>query len=130
MKLQFVDFEGKRVPYYAHKEGSSFWIHIHGQTHLIDLKPKPKTGGAAVGGGDGKVNALMPGKILKCNVGAQTPVKPTDVVIVMEAMKMEYSLVAGVDGVVERVQCQAGDMVEAGQLLVQIRPNMASKVEK
>ena len=44
-------------------------------------------------------------------------------VIVLEAMKMEFIVVAPVDGVVETVHCTRGGMVLAGQNLATLRPN-------
>jgi 3-methylcrotonyl-CoA carboxylase alpha subunit len=60
----------------------------------------------------------MPGKIVKVVSEVGTSVKGGDVVIVMEAMKMEYTLKAAADGVVKSVNCLAGDQVALGATLV------------
>ena len=65
-----------------------------------------------------KVNAPMPGKILKVNVNAGTAVKKGDVLLVLEAMKMENEICAPQDGTVATVECAAGDSVESGKVLV------------
>ena len=59
----------------------------------------------------------MPGKILnvKANVGAS--VKKGDVILVLEAMKMENDVVAPEDGTVASINVAAGDAVEAGDVL-------------
>lgn len=63
------------------------------------------------------VSAPMPGKILnvKANVGAS--VKKGDVVLILEAMKMENEVVAPEDGTIASINVAAGDSVEAGDTL-------------
>lgn len=67
--------------------------------------------------GSVKVNSPMPGKILalKANVGQS--VKHGDVILVLEAMKMENEIVAPQDGVVASINVSTGEMVESGALL-------------
>lgn len=73
----------------------------------------------AVSGNAGSivVSAPMPGKILnvKANVGAS--VKKGDVVLILEAMKMENEVVAPEDGTIASINVAAGDSVEAGDTL-------------
>ncbi len=63
------------------------------------------------------ISAPMPGKILnvKANVGAS--VKKGDVVLILEAMKMENEVVAPEDGTIASINVAAGDSVEAGDTL-------------
>ena len=67
---------------------------------------KAKASGAA---GSVKVSAPMPGKIIA--------VKNGEVILVLEAMKMENEIVAPQDGTVASVNVGAGDAVEAGDVL-------------
>lgn len=78
--------------------------------------PAPKAAPAGAAGAV-KVNAPMPGKILAVKVNAGQAVKKGDVLIVLEAMKMENDIVAPQDGTVASVSCAVGDQVEAGALL-------------
>ena len=82
--------------------------------------PKAALKAAAPAGAQGavKVNAPMPGKILKVNVNAGAAVKKGDVLLVLEAMKMENEICAPQDGTVATVECAAGDSVESGKVLV------------
>ena len=76
---------------------------------------------APVVSGDGEcVKAPMPGNILKVNVAAGQVVKAGDVLVVLEAMKMENDIVAANDGTVTGVGVSKGDMVNAGDTLVVI----------
>ena len=74
----------------------------------------PATSGAE---GSVKVSAPMPGKILviKANVGQA--VKKGDVVMVLEAMKMENEIVAPADGTIAGIHVGVGDSVESGDTL-------------
>ena len=81
-------------------------------------KAAPKAAAPAGAQGAVKVNAPMPGKILKVNVNAGTAVMKGDVLLVLEAMKMENEICAPQDGTVATVECAAGDSVESGKVLV------------
>lgn len=81
-------------------------------------KAAPKAATPAGAQGAVKVNAPMPGKILKVNVNAGAAVKKGDVLLVLEAMKMENEICAPQDGTVATVECAAGDSVESGKVLV------------
>ena len=83
-------------------------------------KAAPKAAAPAGAQGAVKVNAPMPGKILKVNVNAGAAVKKGDVLLVLEAMKMENEICAPQDGTVATVECAAGDSVESGKVLVSI----------
>ena len=78
----------------------------------------PKAAAPAGAQGAVKVNAPMPGKILKVNAAAGAAVKKGDVLVVLEAMKMENEICAPQDGTVATVECAAGDSVESGKVLV------------
>ncbi|WP_349948792.1 biotin/lipoyl-containing protein [Lacrimispora sp. BS-2] len=74
---------------------------------------------AASTGSEGglKIAAPMPGKILGVKVNQGQAVKQGDVLILLEAMKMENEIVAPSDGTVASVNVAIGDSVEAGATL-------------
>jgi biotin carboxyl carrier protein len=76
---------------------------------------------ASRAGASGSVRAPMPGRVVKVLVEPGARVKQGDGVVVVEAMKMENELFSPITGSVERVLVAAGDAVERGAPLVEIR---------
>ena len=66
------------------------------------------------------IEAPMVGKVLKIEKQVGERVEEDDVVIVMEAMKMEIPVVAPADGVVKEIRVSPGQAVEAEQVLAVI----------
>jgi acetyl-CoA carboxylase biotin carboxyl carrier protein len=66
------------------------------------------------------ITAPMVGKILKLEKNIGDRVEEDEVVIVMEAMKMEIPIVAPASGVLKTVKVSAGQAVEADQVLAEI----------
>lgn len=64
-----------------------------------------------------KVNAPMPGNILDVKVAQGTKVSKGDVLLVLEAMKMENEIMSPCDGTVASVNVKKGDAVETGAVL-------------
>ena len=70
--------------------------------------------------GPGVVSSPMAGKVLKVPVSVGDKVKTGDVLIVLEAMKMETNVNAGSDGEVKEILVKEGDSVDAGAGLVKV----------
>jgi 3-methylcrotonyl-CoA carboxylase alpha subunit len=62
----------------------------------------------------------MPGRVRKTLVRRGEAVAKGQVVLVLEAMKMEHAIRAPQDGVVTRLELHEGDLVEAGTVLAEI----------
>lgn len=72
-----------------------------------------------------KIKAPMPGKITKIFVTEGQLVKRGEALVVMEAMKMEYTLKSDIDTAVEKINVSLNDQVTLGSLLVQLKPEAA-----
>ncbi len=117
-----VEVNGKMVKGYAVMRGGVLWTHANGETWTTETGSK-RRGGKASGSSaqnPGEITAPMPGKIIKISAPAGATVKAGDVVIVMEAMKMEYTLKAQAAGMVGEIRAQAGDQVTLGAVLAKI----------
>ena len=76
----------------------------------------PKAAAPAAAAGAVKVNAPMPGKVLSVKASVGQAVKKGEVILILEAMKMENEIVAPQDGTVASTVA-AGTAVEAGDVL-------------
>ncbi|MBO5092330.1 MAG: biotin/lipoyl-binding protein [Clostridia bacterium] len=79
--------------------------------------PAPAAAPVAAPAGAQTVSAPMPGTILKVNVSNGQAVKKGDVLMVLEAMKMENEILAPNDGTVSSVNVAQGATVESGTVL-------------
>ena len=77
----------------------------------------PAAPAAPASAGATTITAPMPGTILKVNVANGQAVKKGDVLMILEAMKMENEIMAPADGTVSSVNVNAGASVEAGATL-------------
>jgi len=85
------------------------------------LVPEDVFGTLDTGGKDhGEIVSPMPGKVIKINVKEGKKVKKGDIIMVVEAMKMENNIVAPKDGIVEKINVKAGDMVDGSKELAVI----------
>lgn len=76
---------------------------------------------AEVGAGDTAVTAPMPGKIIKVVAEAGKAVKKGDVIMILEAMKMQNEITAPVDGTVKSINAAADQSVKGGDILAVIK---------
>jgi len=109
---------GKRSIAYA-VAGRETWVFIDGRTFLVgdtaDGSPRRSHTDE-----EGALTAPMPATVLKINVAAGQPVKRNDVVMVLEAMKMELPIRSPRDGVVKAIRCEAGELVQPGTTLLEL----------
>ena len=78
-----------------------------------EVKQKPATGFS-------KVEAPLPGTIMKITVKEGDEVKKGQTIMIMEAMKMENNVLAEKDGRINKVRVSEGDAVLQGDILVEI----------
>lgn len=108
----------------------AYRVNVNGNTYEITLEvidkseikaqpsaPKAEAPVAPVAGGAQTVTAPMPGTILKVNVANGQAVKKGDVLMILEAMKMENEIMAPCDATVSSVNVNQGAAVEAGAVL-------------
>lgn len=81
---------------------------------FVEEVPRIVTTGTMVNG----ILAPMPGKVVSVKVNAGDDVKTGDVVVILEAMKMENEITSNRDGKVAEVRVKDGDSVDADDVLV------------
>jgi geranyl-CoA carboxylase alpha subunit len=103
------------------REGDTLWLDLEEGAHAVaDVTFRPPS--KAQGAGSGRLVAPMDGRILRVDARPGASVKPGDVLAVLEAMKMEFQVVADIAGTVEAVSVTAGAQVAARQVLVVLAP--------
>jgi len=112
---------GKPYRVRALSAGTNLWLHVNGETYVIDLAPaRSKSGSGKTAETSNQLLAPMPGKIRKVSAKAGDHVEAGQVIVIMEAMKMEYSLTASRRGRVKSVMAKENDQVELNQLLAEL----------
>ena len=107
-------------------------VNVNGTVYEVELEemtgapaaapvaaPAPSAAAAPAAGGE-KVTSPMPGTILSVNVAAGDAVKRGQVLMILEAMKMENEIMCPCDGTVTSVSVTKGAAVESGTLLCTI----------
>ena len=111
-----LDIEGQRSSYSMDQVGDQWLVHCN--THDLALQALPRYPLSNPDDFAGGLVAPMPGAILATEVKAGDEVSKGDVLIILEAMKMEHRITAPRDGKVSDVHVSVGDQVENEQLLV------------
>jgi acetyl/propionyl-CoA carboxylase alpha subunit len=113
------EFQGQEWQAEAQIVKGQLWVHVNGRTIAIESEKKSSRRGAAkVKTGD--ILAPMPGKVTKLLKQTGDLVNAGEAVLVMEAMKMEYTLKAEVSGKIEQIHGAVGEQVALGKMLVKI----------
>ncbi len=114
-----IDGVRGRVP--VVRDRDTFWVIVDGAAwplRLVDPLAPPRSEGA---GGD-RLVATMPGRIVAVQTEPGAAVKRGEVLLVLEAMKVQMRLTAPRDGVVAAVRAVLGDLVDDGDDLISFEP--------
>ena len=112
IRIYFED--GSKAWAHVAKVGDVWWVHVMGHTLQFEVVEA----GASSADDEGGLTAPMPGKILEVHVSEGQSVTSGDVLMVMEAMKMEHKIVASNDGKVASIHFKEGDQVPQGAELL------------
>jgi biotin carboxyl carrier protein len=97
----------------------SRWVSVEGQTAVVDVSDDADRGGRTRRRtASDELTAPMPATVTKLLVAPQTAVKAGDVLMMLEAMKMELAIRAPQDGTVGAIHCKVGDLVQPGVALL------------
>ncbi|WP_397453980.1 acetyl-CoA carboxylase biotin carboxyl carrier protein subunit [Pseudomonas sp. NA-150] len=116
-----VEIDGVRRRYAYRQHSDSLWLRgASGNLHLLDLTHAPVNARQDLR--SGTVKAPMDGAIVEVLVSEGATVSKGQLLLVLEAMKMEHPLKAGIDGVIQRLQVIQGDQVKSRQVLLEVAP--------
>lgn len=121
MRIVEFQWQGKTYRGAVASKGATTWISVAGEVWTQTVEKRKHRNRLASGALDLKtILAPMPGKIIKTVALIGADVKVGDVLIVMEAMKMEYTLKAQINGRVEKLTCAVGTQVALGEVLMSL----------
>jgi biotin carboxyl carrier protein len=96
------------------------WLYVHSTLGSCAIRRLPRHPVRQSAPEAGSANSPMPGQVLKILVELGQRISTGDPLLILEAMKMEHTMRASVDGVVEAILVIQGEVVGPGQTLVQI----------
>ena len=116
-------------------DGDTWKATVEGQTFEVkvpDAGPAPKQRRSSGGKSkkSGKVSANIPGKVVTLEVNVGDVVAEGQVVMILEAMKMQNEIQAPVSGTVTEIHCEEGQSIEANVPLLIITPDETEEVEE
>jgi 3-methylcrotonyl-CoA carboxylase alpha subunit len=121
---QLVLRSGNHVSeYWVAVRADEVWLGWNGNTWRL-MRPRAASLQSRREGGEtgsaSSVVAPMPGRVARVNVNEGDVVEPHQVLVVLEAMKMEHAIETPAGGVVRELHCREGDLVAAGAPLLEL----------
>lgn len=110
----------RRITAHVASDGDARYVHLGGQQTTLEKADASRRKRSATGA-QGDLTAEMPGQVIDVRVSEGDSVSSGDVLVVLEAMKMEIRIAAPADGVVKSVYVAVGDVVQRGQHLIDVR---------
>ena len=112
----------RRLRAYVAGDDDRRYVALDGDTWVLEQpRQKQKRRVGSAGGADaGSLEAAMPGLVLDVLVSEGDTVERGEALVLLEAMKMELRITAPAAGRVTKVYCKAGEVVDRGQVLVEI----------
>jgi biotin carboxyl carrier protein len=119
-----VDANGRRRMVVVAHAADHSWAMVDGEAFRVDTASLAHAPAAATSGHratDDGLSAPMPATVTRVLVQPGQTVARGEIVVILEAMKMEMPLRAPRDGIVAHVRCEAGNLVQPGQPLVELQ---------
>ena len=113
-----VEIAGVRHLAYGVRHAGALWIFVNGTVVVVNSGLDGRT--TAAQDEDAALTAPMPARVLSVAVEVGQRVAKGDVLVTLEAMKMELPVRAPRDGTVKAISCQTERMVNAGDRLVEL----------
>ena len=124
-----VTVDGEEFEVDLERDGDAWNVKVGGRSFSIRISGESLSGPSrrsASGGSkkkrSGIISSTIPGKVVSLDISVGDEVEEGDVLMILEAMKMQNEIQAPLSGKVVEVNCESGDSVEANTPLVVIEP--------
>lgn len=119
-RLEII-LDGNRTIAYSEKKGNEIYVHLNGINYFITKKSVSVSGQISEEESDDVVLSPITGKLLDKKAEDGTKVSKGDVIIILEAMKMEHRLISPRDGVLSKLtSAEVGGQVKEGELMFEL----------
>lgn len=127
-----VIVDGEEFDVSIESDGDVYRVSIEDQVFEVKIPgastaPPKRSRDTSRGKKSGTISANIPGKVVTIDVSVSDRVEEGQVVLILEAMKMQNEITAPVSGVVESIHCSEGESIEANVPLVVIKPDEESE---
>jgi 3-methylcrotonyl-CoA carboxylase alpha subunit len=111
-----------RLPFSWDADGERRWVTLRGVHAAGTCRPPAENHALAQAEAGERLRAPLPGKVIKVAVGKGQQVAEGDVLLILEAMKVEHKITAPYAGTVSRLPFREGDLVNRDDQLVEMEP--------
>lgn len=118
-RFELIDGARRRLAF-AVRSGGDTWVFLDGRVHVVTATTARGGRVSARRDDEAALAAPMPATVVAVDVEPGQQVARGDVLITLEAMKMELSIKAPRDGRVRAIACRAGELVQPGVPLVEL----------
>ena len=124
-----VTVDGEEFEVDVERDGEIWKVRVGGREFSIQVDEgvsnevtRRSTGRGKRRNRSGTISSSIPGKVVSLHAAVGDRVKEGEVLLILEAMKMQNEIQAPIQGTVSEVNCESGDSVEANVPLVIIEP--------
>lgn len=110
-----VELEKKGLFWKVKIRNKEFTIKVEGDNNRINKENKKRK---KIKLSNGTVSSSIPGKIIKVNYDVGDLVNEGDVLLILEAMKMQNEIISPIKGIIKNINCKTGDSIDSNVPLV------------
>lgn len=116
-----IEHDGSRTTAWAAVDGPRTWVFLDGHTFVIESSSRAeRRAGPRPHDDETALSSPMPAMVVAVNVSVGHDVAQGDVMVMLEAMKMELPIRAPRDARVKAIRCRPGELVQPGVPLLEL----------